>query len=147
MTINVFTIGFTKTTAEHFFYRVRQSNTKSLIDVRLNNTSQLSAFAKAKDLKFFLKTICNVDYIHEPILAPTQDILTEFKKNKGDWSIYKTQFLNLMANRKIEENIEPDLLNNSCLLCSEDKPHNCHRTLVCDYLNTKWSSKLIVSHL
>ena len=147
MTISVFTIGFTKTTAEHFFDRVKQSNATSLIDVRLNNTSQLAAFAKAKDLKFFLKTICNVDYIHQPILAPTKDILTEYKKNKGDWSVYRSQFLNLMADRKIEERMKPDLLNNSCLLCSEDKPHNCHRTLVCDYLNSKWSSNLIVSHL
>ena len=147
MTIEVFTIGFTKTTAEHFFERVKSSNTNIVIDVRLNNTSQLAAFAKAKDLKFFLKTICNVDYLHQPILAPTQDILTEFKKNKGDWSVYKTQFLNLMANRKIEDQIKPDLLNHSCLLCSEDKPHHCHRSLVCDYLNLKWGSELSVSHL
>ncbi len=145
--IEVNTIGFTKTTAENFFRRIKSSGVKTVIDVRLNNTSQLAAFAKAKDLQFFLREICNVGYLHKPMLAPTQDILTEYKKNKGDWGIYREKFLTLMQSRKIEQNLNQEFLNQSCLLCSEDKPHNCHRTLVCEYLNLKWGDNLTVKHL
>jgi len=145
--LNVCTIGFTKTTAARFFDRIRLSGAKTVVDVRLHNTSQLAGFAKAEDLAFFLKSICNVAYVHKPILAPTDDILKAYKKEGGDWGTYKRLFLNLMADRRIEERLEPDSFANTCLLCSEDKPHNCHRQLVCEYLNGKWGNILRVKHL
>ena len=145
--MKVATIGFTQTSAKHFFDRLKMSRSEKLIDVRLNNTSQLSGFAKAKDLEYFSWELCGVRYIHEPILAPTQKILDAFKKQKGDWATYRVQFLDLMATRSIETKVRMDLMDNSCLLCSEAKPHNCHRSLVCEYLNTKWGSSLNVVHL
>lgn len=144
---NVATIGFTKTTAERFFGRLTTASIRHVIDVRLNNTSQLAGFAKANDLKFFLKSIAEISYSHLPILAPTSDILDEFKKNKGDWSVYQNKFLSLMSSRQIEDRIDPATFDQACLLCSEDKPHNCHRKLVCDYLNGKWGGSLAVRHL
>ena len=101
--LNIFTIGFTKTTAENFFNRLNASEVKRVIDVRLNNTSQLSGFAKGKDIAYFLKAIGEIDYLHEPLLAPTDEILTAFKKKKGMWSVYERQFLDLMEKRKIDE--------------------------------------------
>lgn len=145
--IPVSTIGFTKTTAEGFFERLLASGVKTVIDVRLNNTSQLAGFAKANDLQYLLKKIGGLKYVHLPILTPTADILAAYKKDKGDWSAYETKFLDLMAARKIEDRITPHTLDGACLLCSEDKPHHCHRRLVCEYLNEKWHNILQVRHL
>lgn len=146
-TLNVATIGFTKTTASRFFERIKRSGVKRVIDVRLHNTSQLAGFAKADDLAYFLKAICGVDYVHEPMLAPTDDILKAYKRDGGDWTVYERKFTDLMASRRIETQLSPDVFQDVCLLCSEDKPHHCHRRLVCDYLNRKWDGALSVRHL
>ncbi|MGV1791595.1 DUF488 domain-containing protein [Rhizobium sp. A37_96] len=145
--IDIATIGFTKTTASRFFERVKHAGIKKVIDVRLHNTSQLAGFAKADDLAYFLKEICGVDYVHQPLLAPTDDILKAYKRDKGDWTIYETSFMRLMAQRKIEERLKAEMFRGGCLLCSEDKPHHCHRRLVCEYLNGKWDGALRVQHL
>lgn len=145
--VNVATIGFTKSNAEHFFERLMRADVKKLIDVRLHNTSQLAGFAKADDLAYFLKTIGGIEYVHNPILAPTDDILKAYKKEKGDWDVYQRRFLQLMEERKIEHCLKPEMLEGACLLCSEATPHQCHRRLVCEYLNDKWSGSLSVKHL
>lgn len=147
MSVRVSTIGFTKTTAEHFFGRLQDADVRRLIDVRLNNTSQLAGFAKAVDLAFFLKQICGADYIHMPLLAPTDEMLRKYKKEKGDWSVYRREFLDLMEDRSVENKLSKDVIDTSCLLCSEAEPHHCHRLLVCEYLNGKWGSLLTVRHL
>ncbi len=135
--MKLFTIGFTKTSAKDFLTRLLQADVKKLIDVRLNNVSQLAGFAKKDDLRYFTKTICGIDYEHIPELAPTQDILNDYRKSKGSWPVYAEKFLDLMARRKIE-NIDRSRLDGGCLLCSEDKPHHCHRRLVAEYLMDKW---------
>lgn len=145
--MDVTTIGFTKTSAEGFFDRLRQAKVKTVIDVRLHNTSQLAGFAKSDDLAYFLRTICGTGYIHEPQLAPTEEIMAAFKKQKGDWSIFQRDFLHLMSDRKIESRFKAEEFDGGCLLCSEDTPHHCHRRLVCDYLNGKWGGALSVRHL
>ncbi|MGO6672559.1 DUF488 domain-containing protein [Rhizobium sp. WYCCWR 11128] len=147
MTVNVSTIGFTKTNAAKFFDRIKQAGVKKVIDVRLHNTSQLAGFAKADDLAYFLKEICGAQYVHQPLLAPTDDILKAFKRDKGDWNVYQGQFLRLMSERQIENRLKPDMFEGTCLLCSEDTPHHCHRRLVCEYLNDKWGGTLKVKHL
>ena len=143
--MKLFTIGFTKTSAEKFFSRLSKANVKKLVDVRLNNVSQLAGFAKKDDLRYFAKSICNIGYEHIPDLAPTQDILDDYKKSKGAWLVYADKFLNLMAQRKIE-NIDRTRLDGGCLLCSEDKPHHCHRRLVAEYLKDKWGD-VEIEHL
>ena len=138
--IQLFTIGFTKKTAEQFFTPLCEKDVKRIVDVRLNNTSQLAGFAKKNDLKYFLRAICDIDYVHVPELAPDQDIFDRYKKNKGDWSDFERQFLNLLTNRRVEELISRDILDGGCLLCSEYKPDHCHRRLVAEYLNDKWGN-------
>ncbi len=144
--MKIFTIGFTKKTAQEFFTKLSNSGAKRLVDVRLNNVSQLAGFAKRDDLKYFLKTICQMEYVHLPLLAPTQDILDAFKKHKGDWTIYEDRFLILMKMRHIEQNVSRDLLSDSCLLCSEETPEYCHRRLVVEYLQEQWGD-LEVRHI
>ena len=143
--MKLFTIGFTKTTAERFFSRLSTAGVKKLIDVRLNNISQLAGFAKKDDLRFFTKTLCDAGYEHIPELAPTKDMLDEYKKSKGSWSAYAEKFLALMAQRRIES-IDRSRLEGGCLLCSEDKPHHCHRRLVAEYLKNKWGD-VEIEHL
>ncbi|MET4700099.1 uncharacterized protein (DUF488 family) [Constrictibacter sp. MBR-5] len=145
--LRVTTIGFTKSSAAHFFGRLRAAGVRRVMDVRLHNTSQLAGFAKADDLAWFLKSLGGIDYVHEPLLAPTADILDAFKKRKGDWRLYERQFLDLMQSRRIETTLAPDAFDGTCLLCSEATPHHCHRRLVVDYLNAKWHGRLAVEHL
>jgi uncharacterized protein (DUF488 family) len=144
--MKVFTIGFTKKSAQQFFEMLRRSGAKRVVDVRLNNVSQLAGFAKRDDLKFFLKEVCGMDYVHTPDLAPTQEMLDEYKKLKGDWQTYEKRFLDLMEKRKIEERIPKEVVAEGCLLCSEDKPHHCHRRLVVEYLRKQWGD-LNINHL
>ncbi|UGB44648.1 DUF488 domain-containing protein [Frateuria edaphi] len=136
--MRILTIGFTKTSAERFFGRLKRAGVKRIIDVRLNNVSQLAGFAKRQDLSFFLREICDIEYLHLPDLAPTKSMLDAYKKHGGDWSIYEREFLDLMKRRSIEKFISPDVIGDGCLLCSEDKPHHCHRRLVAEYLKGRW---------
>ena len=101
--MKLYTIGFTKKSAETFFTRLTNAGVKRLVDVRLNNVSQLAGFTKRDDLRYFTRVICNIDYVHIPDLAPTQDILDAYKKQKGDWGLYERQFLDLMRSRHIEK--------------------------------------------
>ena len=144
--INIYTIGFTKKTAREFFESLSKSGVKRVIDTRLNNVSQLAGFAKRKDLEYFLKTICKIEYQHAIDLAPTKEMLDEYKKKGGDWETYEQRFLELMESRKIEEKISPEIVKSSCLLCSEAQPHHCHRRLVAEYLHKKWGN-INICHL
>ncbi|HCA5151978.1 TPA: DUF488 domain-containing protein [Acinetobacter baumannii] len=132
--MTIYTIGFTKKSADKFFHLIKQNHVKKIIDVRLNNVSQLAGFAKRDDLKFFLREICNCDYEHVSDLAPTDEILKPYKKGDMPWETYKDLFLNLMAQRNIEKHISLQQFENECLLCSENLPHQCHRRLVIEYL-------------
>jgi uncharacterized protein (DUF488 family) len=142
----LFTIGFTHSSAEHFFTRLSQAGVKRVVDVRLNNVSQLAGFSKKDDLSYFLKGLCGIDYVHDVRLAPTQEIFEAFKKRKGDWQTFQTDFLALLRARKIEEALTRDQVHEACLLCSEDRPHHCHRRLVAEYLKDKWGG-LEILHL
>lgn len=145
--IEIFTIGFTKKKAEYFFEKLKKAGVMRIVDVRLNNVSQLAGFAKKDDLVYFLKEIGSIDYVHLPELAPTKDILDAYKKHKGDWVIYEQKFIELMEERRIEDKIPKEVINEGCLLCSEDKPHYCHRRLVAEYLKDKWCEDIEIKHL
>ncbi|SRR6266478_6754484 len=144
--MKIFTIGFTKKSAEDFFSLLNNPDIQRLVDVRLNNVSQLAAFTKKDDLRYFLKAISNIDYVHLPMLAPTKRMLDAYKKNAGDWATYERDFVDLMKERQIESKISKDLLANGCLLCSEEKADYCHRRLVAEYLREKWGD-VVISHL
>jgi len=142
--MKLFTIGFTKKSARSFFELLRSSGARRIVDVRLNNVSQLAGFAKKDDLAYFAKEICGMDYVHLPALAPTQEMLDQYKKRRGDWNVYERQFLDLMKERGIEDTVSRESVADGCLLCSEDKPHHCHRRLVAEYLKEHWVDVEIV---
>lgn len=137
--MNIFTIGFTQKTAAEFFGLLKKHSMRRLIDVRLNNVSQLAGFSKRDDLAYFLHALCDMEYVHEPLLAPTQQMLDAFKKAKGSWNEYERAFLALMAERRIEEELDPSLFaGRTVLLCSEPTAEHCHRRLIVEYLQAKW---------
>lgn len=132
--MTLFTIGFTKKSAQTFFEKLSDAGVRRVLDVRLNNVSQLAAFAKRDDLAYFLREICGIEYLHLPILAPTKEMLDAYKKHKGSWALYEKEFLDLMQARRVEKALSDEMLESGCLLCSEHQPHKCHRRLVVEYL-------------
>ncbi len=142
--MRVYTIGFTKKPAESFFELLRDSGAKRLIDVRLNNVSQLAGFAKRDDLAYFLRRICRMDYEHMPALAPTQELLQSYRQGETTWEAYEEQFLSLMRARQVEKMPIKRRLANACLLCSEETADHCHRRLVAEYLQDHWGDVEII---
>lgn len=145
--MKIYTIGFTKKSAEEFFTLIKKSGVKRVIDVRRNNTSQLSGFAKENDLKYFLKELCHVDYVHALDLAPTEEILQPYRHKEHTWQDFKKDYLKLLAERKIETTIDKKLLDKSCLLCGEAEPGHCHREFLIEYLQAHWKDGIEVEHL
>jgi uncharacterized protein (DUF488 family) len=141
--VTIFTIGFTKSSAEHFFSRLRRPGLLRVVDVRLNNSSQLAGFAKKSDLEYFLRAICEVEYVHLPELAPTQELLDAYKKKKGAWDAYAESFLGLLRSRNVETSVPQSALDGGCLLCSEDGPEHCHRRLVAEYFQQIHGGQII----
>jgi uncharacterized protein (DUF488 family) len=132
--IKLYTIGFTKKNAEQFFTTLHQAGVRKVIDVRLNNASQLAGFAKRDDLQYFLNQICGIEYIHSPDLAPTAELLKGYRDKTIDWDTYERTFSELMRDRSIEKSIDRESLDTSCLLCSEADAAHCHRRIVAEYL-------------
>ena len=144
--VRIFTIGFTRKTAEEFFGLLERAGVKRVVDVRLNNVSQLAGFAKKEDLRFFLKRVCGMEYVHLPELAPTQEMLDALKKEKGAWEDYEKAFVGLITQRQIEGKVAKEVLHLGCMLCSEDTPEHCHRRLVAEYLQRAWGD-VEITHL
>jgi uncharacterized protein (DUF488 family) len=138
--IKLFTIGFTRKSASSFFEGLKKAGISRVIDTRLNNTSQLSGFAKQNDLKYFLSKIGGIDYFHELSLAPTQEILNAYKKKQISWKDYSKKYLEILRDRHVESIINRESLQDSCFLCSEDKPHFCHRRLAAEYFQSHFNN-------
>lgn len=140
MISTIFTIGFTKKTAEEFFRLLQEASVQKVIDVRENRIGQLAGFAKYPDIAFFLDRILGIGYLHEPLLAPSSEIRQAYRKTK-DWLQYEKSFLELMEQRKILKQIEPDqFVGKIALLCSESDPEKCHRRLVAEHLSKYWNT-------
>ncbi|HJP89064.1 MAG TPA: DUF488 domain-containing protein [Candidatus Limnocylindrales bacterium] len=136
--MKLYTIGFTKKSAERFFDLVCQAHPRRLVDVRLHNSSQLAGFAKQDDLAFFLEKLCGVGYAAEPMLAPEAEMLAAYRAKKVNWLAYEQRFLELMDEREVARTLSPELVDGAVLLCSEDQPDRCHRRLVAEYLSKAW---------
>lgn len=141
------TIGFTGKSAEVFFRLLRTAGVKSLLDVRLNNTSQLAGFAKKTDLSFFLRELTEARYVEVPELAPESQYLKRYRAKEIEWDEFAAAYCDTLAARSVERTLDTSLFEHGCLLCSEHRPERCHRRLAVDYLNLRWGSKFKVTHL
>lgn len=137
--MEIYTIGFTKKSAAEFFETLRRAGIRRLIDIRLKNSAQLAGFTKRDDLAYFLREICDAEYRHEPLLAPTPEMLERYRKRRATWDEYERQFLRLMEQRRIDEVLDPTLFAiPTVLLCSEPTAERCHRRLVVEFLRARW---------
>jgi uncharacterized protein (DUF488 family) len=144
--IRIFTIGYAGKDANHFFSILKQAGIRKVIDVRLYNTSQLAGFTKKQDIGYFLQAIVGAEYIHLPIMAPTKQLLNDYKKGLIDWQQYETRFKKIIAQRQIEKHITLQDTDMACFLCSEAKACNCHRRLIAEYLAEHWQN-VSIHHL
>ncbi|TFH47347.1 MAG: DUF488 domain-containing protein [ANME-2 cluster archaeon] len=142
--MKIFTIGFTKKSAKDFFERLKTHNIEQIIDIRLNNTSQLAGFTKKDDLEYFLKELCSIDYYHFFFLAPTKEIRDQYIKSK-DWDVYAKEYIELLDTRKVLDKLDKSFFKRkTCFLCSEASTDFCHRRLLVEYLNEHWDYVEIV---
>ena len=144
--MRIYTIGFTKTSAQHFFERLQEVQARSLSDVRLNNKSQLAGFAKREDLSYFLDAILGIGYRELPILAPTRELLSKYRSHVFSWEQYASEYLALLRERQPEKHLQPNDLMNTCFLCSEPTADRCHRRLAAEFLASAWQD-VSIEHL
>lgn len=143
--MDIYTMGFTQKNAETFFKAILKNKIEILVDVRLNNQSQLAGFTRGKDLAFFLRSICDCDYDHDVIYAPTKEILQEYKKNGITWDEYEERYNELISRRRVAFDFKKNYEKYSriLLLCSEPTPECCHRRLLAEYLAKELGSNII----
>lgn len=144
--MELYTIGFAGKSAESFFTSLVKHGVRKVIDIRLNNVSQLAGFTKKNDLKYFLKVIANIEYEYVPQLAATKELMTGFRQGKIPWEEYETTYLKLLEERQVLRNLKPEDFDKGCLLCSEEKPDHCHRRLAAEWLKGKWEG-VNVTHI
>jgi uncharacterized protein (DUF488 family) len=142
--ITLFTVGFTGKSAKEFFETLKQSGVRRVVDIRLNNVSQLAGFTKKGNLEYFLHTIADINYVHEPNFAPTKEILNEYKKKRIDWNEYEIRYRRLIEERQPAKSLMPEDFDRACLLCSEPTAEHCHRRLAAEYLKEAWGNVTIV---
>ncbi|WP_233834416.1 DUF488 domain-containing protein [Paraburkholderia sp. ZP32-5] len=145
--VQVASIGFTGKPARKFFDLLKGAHVRTVLDIRLNNTSQLAGFAKRQDLPYFLENLCNTAYVEVPELAPEPDLLKRYQAKKLSWENLRDEYFELIARRRVESNLDIALFESGCLLCSEHLPHHCHRALALEYLNSHWNNRLAITHL
>ena len=143
-----YTIGFTQKNAKKFFELLKINNVNRVVDVRINNSSQLAGFAKGDDLKYFLKTVADIDYVYMPELAPTKELLKKYRDKKITWDDYAIEYVVLLKNRNVANEIKIENFNNNCFLCSEHLAEQCHRKLLVEFLKDHNKEKEItIKHL
>lgn len=147
MTIDLCTIGFSSKNLRRFVELLESNNVQKLVDIRLHNTSQLAGYSKKDDLEFVME-LRGIEYIHEPLLAPTEELFKAYKNKKITWEEFKEQYIQLLKDRRIEDEIDKIMGNKTvCLLCSEHKPHTCHRSFLAEYINKHHDGDVRIVHL
>lgn len=145
--ITLYTIGFTKKSAEQFFRLVTMHAVRKIVDVRINNAGQLAGFTKGPDLQFFLRQIGNIDYEHIVDFAPTKELLSDYRNEKVSWYDYTRIYNALLDQRFISARYKVENFDGCCFLCSEETPDHCHRRLLAEYLKKQDPKNVRIIHL
>jgi uncharacterized protein (DUF488 family) len=143
--VEIYTIGFTQKSARQFFDILRANDIRRVVDIRLHNSGQLAGFTKKDDLAYFLREICDADYVHEPRLAPSEQLLKDYRAGRTSWQEYEPIFNGLMRERDVAQAVDRALFDRpAVLLCSEPTAEHCHRRLVAEHLQREWGDVSIV---
>ena len=140
----LYTVGFSGKDAKTFFELLKLNNVQTLLDVRLNNVSQLSGYTKKNDLTYFLDKICGIEYKHLPILAPSKEILDSYKSKKMSWNDYEIKYMRLINERKVENELKNIDFDRACLLCNEKTAEQCHRRLAANIIKDMFMAEKII---
>jgi uncharacterized protein (DUF488 family) len=144
--LKIYTIGFTGKSAEEFFSLINPESMNKLIDIRINRVSQMSGFAKERDLGFFLERISGLDYVVNEDLAPTKSLLSEYRNKEIDWNTYSERYIDLLNQRKVLSSLDESYFDKGVLLCSEKDPIACHRVLLANHLERHFKD-VEIAHL
>ena len=147
MAIDLFTIGYTQSTAERFFSRLTEAGVATLIDIRVSNRSQLAGFAKMPDLAFFLEKVSGIAYRYVELLAPPLDLMRAYRAKELSYPAYAETYRGLLIERRAAEKLTPSAFDRGCLLCSEAKPDTCHRKIAAEFLTERWGEEVVIGHL
>jgi uncharacterized protein (DUF488 family) len=131
--MNIYTIGYTPKTAEQFFELIKKNNIKLLLDIRLNNKSQIAGFTKRENLPYFLWELCQCKYEHCLEFTPNEEMYNE---KKISWERYTRDYIILIESRGTYKNFIDRFADyeNICLLCSESTPDRYHRRLLAEMI-------------
>jgi uncharacterized protein (DUF488 family) len=144
--MKIYTLGYTKKSAEEFFGVLEEHGIERVVDVRLKNTSQLAGFTKKQDLEYFLRRMLGIEYCHLEFLAPTPELMTAYRESGQDWDLYEQEFTKLLEERDVLSMLDREFFSakRSCLLCSEPDADHCHRRLVAEHLKEAWPDVEVV---
>lgn len=139
----LYTIGFAQKKAEEFFSILKKNKIKTLIDIRQSNTNIYAGFTIRDNLRYFLKEICDIDYVENRLFAPTKEIRDKYHEDK-DWESYQRKYGELLRERKALDSISMDLIDSGVLLCSEPSADHCHRRLAAEHIKEKFKGIRII---
>jgi len=141
--MNLYTIGFTKHTAEEFFEKLKSRGVKRVIDIRINKTSQLTGFAKGADLPYLLKVTGGIEYLSNIELAPTRELLKSYRSKEITWEEFEGKYKKQIKDTKAILGLNKSNFEDACLLCSEETASKCHRRLLAEELAKIWDLEII----
>ena len=141
--MNLYTIGFTQHSAEDFFETLKSAGVNRLIDIRISKSSQLAGFAKGSDLPYFLKVSADIKYESIESLAPTKDLLKQYRSKEISWGILEELYLKQIRTSEVLNSLKPSDFDKACLLCSESSPEKCHRRLLAEEMQKLWGIQVI----
>ncbi|MCL2684070.1 MAG: DUF488 domain-containing protein [Synergistaceae bacterium] len=141
----IFTMGFTQKKARQFFDLIQSNGIELMIDIRLNNISQLAGFTKGDDLEYFLDVICGCRYEYRPDFAPTKEIMEGYKGGTLGWEAYESQYSSLIKERNATRDFAERYggYEKICLMCSEAKADHCHRRILAGMISGEFPQYLV----
>jgi uncharacterized protein (DUF488 family) len=141
--VSLYTIGFTKHTAEDFFETLKSASVRKLIDIRINKTSQLAGFAKGTDLPYLLRVSAGIAYEAIENLAPSKELLKRYRSKEISWDSFENMYLEQIKSSGSLETLKPNDFENACLLCSEHSSEKCHRRVLAEEMHKLWGIKVV----
>jgi uncharacterized protein (DUF488 family) len=141
--MKIYTIGFTKHTSEEFFEKLKSAGVKRVIDIRINKTSQLAAFAKGSDLPYLLKVTGGIGYLSRSELAPTKELLKSYRSKEITWEEFEKKYMKQIEDSKAILGLNKSDFEDACLLCSEETADKCHRRLLAEELFKIWDLEIV----
>lgn len=142
----LFTIGYSGYTVDSFIDTLRAQDVSMLLDVRMTPISRKRGFSKSA-LRVALAH-AGIAYQHARTLGSPAELRRELHMNRDYDAFFAAyrEYLNQQT-PSVNEAAELVAAERVCLMCVEQHPHECHRSVVADAIAVSLGSKLNVRHL